>query len=108
MKRSISTALAAVAMLGAVALAQAPSDGSRIRDRAKMFSPEAVKRAEQVLREVETKDGLQVLIETRDTFGDRQPREVAVANAEEANLRGLSIAISKNEHKLDLEPSRAR
>jgi uncharacterized membrane protein YgcG len=107
MKRTISTALAAVAILGAVALAQAPSGGPGIHDRAKMFSSAAVTKAEQVLREVEATGRWQVLIETRDTFGDRQPKEVAVENAKKANIRGLSIAISRTEHELDIEPSRS-
>ncbi|SIN95581.1 Uncharacterized membrane protein YgcG, contains a TPM-fold domain [Singulisphaera sp. GP187] len=109
MKRTIPTALAVVVVLGASALglaqAQAPPDGPGIRDRAKMFSPQAVKKAEAVLRELESSEHSQVLIETEDTFGDRQPREVAIDNAKRANLRGLSIAISKKEHKLDIEPS---
>ncbi|WP_406700475.1 TPM domain-containing protein [Singulisphaera sp. Ch08] len=105
MKRTIPTALAVVVLLGASALAQAPSLRPGIRDRAGMFSPQAVKQAEQVLREVEEVGRWQVLIETRDRFGEQSAREVAVDNARKANLRGLSIAISKNEHKLDIELS---
>lgn len=107
MRRTISTALAVLVVLGASALAQAPPEGQGpgIRDQAGMFSAQAVKKAEQVLREVEDSEHLQVLIETHDTFGDRQPREVAVDNAKKANIRGLSVAISKKEHKLDIEAS---
>lgn len=105
MKRTIPAALAVVVVLGASALAQTVRDGPGIRDQAGMFSAQAVKKAEQVLREVEDSVRWQVLIETQDTFGNRPPREVAVDNAKKANIRGLSIAIAKKERKLDIEVS---
>lgn len=105
MKRTLSTALAVVVVLGASALAQTLRDGPGIRDRAGMFSAPAVKAAEQVLREVENSGHWQVLIETRESVGDRNLREVAIENAKKAKLRGLSIAIVKNEKKLEIEPS---
>ncbi len=99
MKRTLSTALAVVVVLGASALAQTLRDGPGIRDRAGMFSAPAVKAAEQVLREVENSGHWQVLIETRESVGDRNLREVAIENAKKAKLRGLSIAIVKNEEE---------
>lgn len=108
MNRTISTALAALAVLGAGAAlvrAQAPNGATGIHDRAGMFSPEAVKKAGQALREVETSGHWQVLIETRESLDGQTAKEVAVHNAEKAKLRGLSVVISKKDHKIWTEPS---
>ncbi|GAC1469632.1 MAG: hypothetical protein NVSMB9_13630 [Isosphaeraceae bacterium] len=111
MNRTIPSALTALAVLGATVLApsraqaQAQGQTQGVRDRARMFSPEAVRKADEVLREVKSAGSFDVLIETRESLDGRTPREVAVANAEQARLKGLSVLISKQDRKVWTEPS---
>lgn len=105
MNRTIPTALAALAFLGASALAQAQSPG--VHDNAKMFSAEAVRKANEAIREVEKDGPWQVLIETRDSLDGKTAEELALENAERAKIHGLSVLIAKSERKFASEPSKS-
>jgi len=108
MNRTIPTALAALAVLGATAQARAEAPAG-VRDRAKMFSPEAVGKAERDLREVAARGAgrWQVVIETVESLDGKTPREAAVALAERENVKGLAVVVAKKEHKVYSEPSRS-
>jgi|GEM_PF-2760361 len=107
MNRLIPTTLAACVVLAATAPAQTRAEAPAVRDGAKIFSAAAVEAAERGLREVQSgsEGRWQVLIETVDSLGGKAPRDLAVANAEKARLKGLSVVIAKAEKKVFVEPS---
>jgi uncharacterized membrane protein YgcG len=111
MNRTIPIAVAAVAIVAPAAFeqrpvrAQAPAMTLGVRDRARLFSPEAVIPADRTLREVSAEGHWQVLIETRDSLDGKLPRDVALANAQAAKLHGLSIVIAKADKKVWTMPS---
>src|SRR5262245_37141879 len=60
--------LSALPLFVMAALAVSQVDAADIRDRAGMFSPEAVKKAQAELERIEQKTGISVLIETIDAI----------------------------------------
>lgn len=106
---SIPLATAAVLVAAALAQAQAPADIPGVRDNARLFSPAAVEATSRLLREIQAdSDGKwQVLIDTVETLGGKTAREVALANAEKAKIKGLAVVIAKKEKSVFVEPSRS-
>ena len=81
MIRMIPIGLALVALQGLVpCLAQTPPAG--VRDHAKLFSPEAARKADEALQALRRDHRWQVVIETVDSLDGASARERAVARAE--------------------------
>jgi uncharacterized membrane protein YgcG len=76
-----------------------------VRDQAKMFSPEAVQKANQALQALQRETRWQVVVETVDSLDGQTARDRAIADAEKQGPRGLIILVSKNPHKIAVEPS---
>ncbi len=113
MTRTISTALAALALLslsaGTLVHAQTATTKTGgpvgVRDKAGMFSADTVKNVDQTLRDLRSKTHWSVAIETVDTIGDKTIKEAALENARRLQEHGLYILIAKKEHKFYVEPS---
>jgi uncharacterized membrane protein YgcG len=93
--------------LAAAGPATAGAVKAGVRDRAKMFSPDAVQKADRALQALQREERWQVLIETVDSLDGQNARDRAIADAKKQNLHGLIILISKTDHKLWVEPSRS-
>lgn len=106
MRRLLPVSLAFVAALG-VSFASAQAQTSGVRDQAAMFSSETVQKVTRTLRDIERDSGLSVRVETVDSLGGQSVKERAVANVRRMDGRGLYILISKAEHKVEIEPTRA-
>jgi hypothetical protein len=85
----------------ALALLAAPAFASEIRDRAGMFSPEAIKQAEATLDKAESQTGVPTIVETVESLGGRPIREVALADARASGIRGVFVLIAEKEKKLE-------
>ena len=83
MNRTIPTALACLAVLGAGATARAqPTAGEAgVHDRAGMFSAEAVKEADEALRDVRRQTHWSAVIETVDSLDGKTIKDAALENA---------------------------
>ncbi len=89
------------------ALCPAQQHDPGVLDRARLFSPEAVRKANDTLRDVARETHWNVVIETVDSFDGQPPRDLALANLKAMDLRGLYVLISKGDHKVEIEPSRS-
>lgn len=78
-----------------------------VRDTAKMFSPDAIRKANAALAAIRQQNQWQVIIETVESLDGQTAAERAAANGEAMNVRGLSIVIAKKEHKLDVVASKS-
>lgn len=99
-------------LAAALALAFAPAAGSaEVRDRAGMFSPEAVRKAEADLTRVEKQTGVPILIETIDSIPGlaadapqkaklRAVNEAAERRDAEVGAQGIYILLSKKDRVL--------
>ena len=106
MHRMISAGLALVVLTWA-APGQAQTHAVGVRDGARLFSADAVRKASAVLKDVERDHGWQVVIETVDDLGGQPIRDKAIANAKALQVHGLYVLISKGDHKVWAEPSRS-
>ncbi|HEX8203320.1 MAG TPA: TPM domain-containing protein [Isosphaeraceae bacterium] len=105
-KLPIGVVLVALAVAApAPGQAPAPGLGSGVRDRAGLFSAEAVREADQVLREVERDSRWQAVIETVETLGGQPAPERALATAKGLNLRGVYVLIAPKERKVQVQAS---
>ncbi len=108
---------AAVAKIRALAAAH-PAAGHRatanssvgaspvgVRDRAKLFTPEAVKQADDSLRAFQRETKWQVVVETIESLAGQDIVARARADAKAADVRGLFVLIAKNERKFEFQPS---
>ena len=109
MNRTIATGLATLTLaLGAwssQAEAQGTAGHSGVRDRAHMFSADAVKKADTALEALRGQTRWQVVIETVDSLDGKTAQQAALENAKELKVHGLYVLIAKKEHKVELEPS---
>jgi uncharacterized protein len=80
-----------------------PSDAAEIRDKAKLFSPEAVKKAEAELERIEKEYSVPVAIETVESLEGRKINTVLAEHARAANVKGIYILISKDDHAIQVE-----
>ncbi len=78
---------------------------SGVRDGAKLFTPEAVEKANQALRALEREARWQVVIETIHSLDGQTARDRAIADAKKADLHGLIVLVSQSDHKLWVAPS---
>jgi uncharacterized membrane protein YgcG len=104
MSRMVPIGVVLVA-LAVAAPGQAQTAGSRVRDRAGLFSPETVREVDRALQEVERESRWQAVVETVETLGGQTAPERALAAAKELKLRGVYVLIAKDEHKVQVEPS---
>jgi uncharacterized protein GlcG (DUF336 family) len=74
--------------------------GAAIRDEAKMFDPEAVRKAREVLERVERESKVPVVIETIESLEGQALGEVAARQARRAGTPGVFLLIAKKEHKI--------
>ena len=107
--RSFPTVLVTLAVVGGTATAQAPPSGGAVgvHDGAKIFSADAVAKADGVLRAVQKEGRWQILVETRDGLGGKTLKDAAVAIGKERQVHGLVVLIDKAEKKFWVEPSRS-
>jgi hypothetical protein len=80
---------------------------SGVRDGARMFGSEAIRRAEEAFRRVEARAGLQIVIETVESLGGENIADRALANARSSRLRGLYVLMARQEKKLQVQISRS-
>lgn len=92
-------------LLDAAAEARRAGLGFGVRDLAGMFKPETVEKANAALDDFHKKTRWNVVIETVETLGGKEPRDVAIANAKALDVHGLYILLAEKEHKLWAEPS---
>ena len=101
--------LTSIAVVLAVMTATARGDAATIRDRARLFSPAAVERADEKLKQIERMTHIPVVIETIDAIpglertSTKAEREeainaLALKRDREIHDEGLYILISKREH----------
>jgi uncharacterized membrane protein YgcG len=88
--------LAAWLALGARAVAVAPE----IRDEGKFFSPEAVKKANEQIRDIYSKHGKDVLIETFASVPPDQLAKVEAMNAKEKEAFFHKQAVSRAKERV--------
>jgi hypothetical protein len=101
------TILLALVSLGLALPGRAVALTPEVRDRAGMFSKKAVAEADRFLRDIERDSGWQVIIETVPSLDGKPIEQRALANAKALKVHGLYILISKDDHKLWVEPSRS-
>jgi len=87
--------------------AQQATSHAGVRDRAHLFSAEAVEKADQALQTLRQTRHQNVVIETVESLDGDSMEKRAIANAKSLNIHGLYILIAKAEHKLWIEPSRS-
>jgi uncharacterized membrane protein YgcG len=80
-----------------------PSDAAEIRDKANLFSPEAVKKAEADLERIEKEYSVPVQLETIDSLEGRSIDAVLPEHARAADAKGLYVLIAKKDHKIEVE-----
>lgn len=83
-----------------VAASAAPALGD-VRDRAGLFSPEAVKKADAELARIERETSLPVTIETIPSLNGRGIDEALAERGRQEDVRGLFVLISKQPHKIE-------
>ena len=97
---------AAVAEIRKLAVANpATSDPVGVRDKAGLFSPEAVVRADDALRSFNRDSKWQVAVMTIDSLNGQEIRKRAEADAASSKVHGLFVLISKADHKVEIVPS---
>ena len=96
--------LAVPALLVATAGLATASD---IRDKANLFSAEAVTKAESDLNRIEKAYAIPITIETIESLEGQPVKDVTTRHAEQANAKGLYVLISKADSKMYVEASRA-
>ncbi len=76
-----------------------------VRDHAGMFKPETVEKANVTLDSLHKNTKWNAVIETVETLGGKEARDLALTNAKALDVHGLYILLAKKEHKLWSEPS---
>ena len=84
-----------------------PASAADLRDKANLFSPEAVKKAQADLDRIGKEYAVPIAIETVDSLEGRSIDDVLPQHAELAGIKGLYILISKKEHKIEVESDRS-
>jgi uncharacterized protein len=84
-----------------------PSTAAEIKDKANLFSAEAVKKAETELDRIETKYSVPVTIETIDSLEGQPIHDVITRHATDAKAKGIYILISKDDHNIFAEASKS-
>ena len=100
---SLPRRLLAIPLLLAASAASALGD---VRDKAGLFSPEAIQKANAELARVERESKIPVTIETTPSLRGVPIDEAIAEHAKADGVRGLFILIPKAEHKIDAGSSR--
>jgi uncharacterized membrane protein YgcG len=99
---------AAVGQIRTLAAATPVSDAPvGVHDRARMFSTDALIRADDALRSFERESKWQVAVATIDALNGQDIRARAVKDATSSKVHGLFVLISKADHKIEIVPSRS-
>lgn len=85
--------------LAALALAS-PIRASEVRDRAKMFSPEAIRQAQATLDRAESRTRVPTIIETVPSLGGESIEDASMAHARRSGIRGVYVLIARDEKEL--------
>jgi uncharacterized protein len=83
-----------------VSLAQA-----EVRDKAGLFSPDAVKKANAELARIERETNLPVTIETLQSLNGQPIKDAIRTNGRSEHIKGLFVLIAVKEHKTQTEAS---
>jgi glc operon protein GlcG len=73
---------------------------SKIRDDANMFTKAAIKKAQSILNEMETKRHVPIVIETVESLKGELIGEAALERARKAASQGIYILMSKDDHEI--------
>jgi uncharacterized membrane protein YgcG len=84
-----------------------PSIAAEIRDKAGLFSAEAVKKAESELTRIEKEYSVPIRFETVETLDGINIDEALRQHAKAEDAHGLYILIAKKEHKTEVGESRS-
>ncbi len=108
---ALAIAVIQPAMVESVARGQELTPGlvrfsSIIRDKAGLFSADAIAESQRELNAIERTTGAATIIETIDTLGSEAADKVALREAERSGIRGLFILIAQKERKLEVLASR--
>jgi uncharacterized membrane protein YgcG len=105
MRQFVPISLALVALLGGGA-SSAQTSHVGVQDDAHLFSPEAVRQADRELDDLHRQRGWEARIHTIEALRDGETvKERALAEAKALKEHGLLILISKEDHKVWVEPS---
>ena len=83
------------------------ADASSVRDKAGLFSPDAVRQAEAALNRVERANQISTTIETIETLDGQAVSEVARRLAQQSGETGLFVLIASKDSKIDVISQRA-
>ncbi len=78
-----------------------PAQASEVRDRAKMFSDDAIRKAESILDRAEKQSRVPTIIETVPSLGGTSISEASLQRAKESGIKGVFVLISKKPAKLE-------
>ncbi len=94
--------------IGAVAIARAQESGrvrrviAEVRDRAGLFSADAIASAKGELERVARETGASIIVETIDTLDGEPVDRVALGLARRSGIRGIFVLIARKERKLEV------
>ncbi|MHC5544147.1 heme-binding protein, partial [Singulisphaera rosea] len=78
---------------------------SSIHDRARMFSAQAVEKAETQLLNAKQQSRVPTYIETIESLGVRSIEEVSLKNSERFKGKAVYVLLAKDEHKIEVRVS---
>lgn len=81
---------------------QAQPESSKILDDAAMFSPAAIRDAQQSLKDLHSRSRLPVTIQSRKTAGGESPDRYAINQAKLSAGEGLYVLILKDDRKIEI------
>jgi len=90
----------------ALAATLGTANAASVRDRAGLFSPDAVRQAEAELNRVERDNQLSATVETVDSLEGNDIGDVTREHAARSGTGGLYVVIAKKENKIDVRASR--
>ncbi len=100
-----TASLLATTTLGQDSRFEFPGVSTGLRDEAKVFSPEAVRKAKGEIDRIERETRASILIETVNSVADEAVKTVAAANARRWGREGMYVLIDKNDHRFEIVPS---
>jgi glc operon protein GlcG len=77
-----------------------PTGGAEVRDTAKMFGAEAVRRAQGILARLERRSHVPVIIETIESLDGEAIGEAGIRHAKRSGGHGVYILLAKDEKKM--------
>ena len=93
--------------LPAILLATAgPAPAAEVRDKAGMFSAEAVKKAQSEIERIERESSVPITIETVESLNGKNIDDVIPEHARSVDAKGLYVLMARREHKIDAMSSK--